>query len=63
MLAAGSNYAYTCKPEDVFAARQADRENISLLMSNHVGIPCVCFKKKWHVKVFKLKWKKATKNF
>ena len=27
MLAAGSNYAYTCKPEDVFAARQADREN------------------------------------
>ena len=26
MLAAGSNYAYTCKPEDVFAARQADRE-------------------------------------
>ncbi|MGK0550996.1 6-phospho-beta-glucosidase [Enterococcus faecalis] len=27
MLAAGSNYAYTCKPEDVWAARKADREN------------------------------------
>ncbi len=30
MLAAGSNYAYTCKPEDVFAARQADREKLFL---------------------------------
>ncbi|WP_071868162.1 6-phospho-beta-glucosidase, partial [Enterococcus moraviensis] len=27
MLAAGTNYAYTCKPEDVWAARKADREN------------------------------------
>ncbi|UUV97939.1 6-phospho-beta-glucosidase [Vagococcus luciliae] len=27
MLAAGANYAYTSKPEDVWAARKADREN------------------------------------
>lgn len=27
MLAAGTNYAYTCKPEDVLAARKADRDN------------------------------------
>jgi len=27
MLAAGANYAYTCKPEDVWAAKKADREN------------------------------------
>ena len=27
MLAGGSNYAYTPKPEDVWAARKADREN------------------------------------
>lgn len=27
MLAAGTNYAYSCKPEDVWAAKQADREN------------------------------------
>ncbi|MFS0941865.1 6-phospho-beta-glucosidase [Enterococcus sp. DIV0182] len=27
MLAAGANYPYTCKPEDVWASRQADREN------------------------------------
>jgi 6-phospho-beta-glucosidase len=27
MLAAGANYAYTCKPEDVWAAKKTDREN------------------------------------
>ncbi|APB30846.1 6-phospho-beta-glucosidase [Vagococcus teuberi] len=27
MLAAGANYAYTSKPEDVWASRKADREN------------------------------------
>ncbi|MHC5229460.1 6-phospho-beta-glucosidase [Enterococcus sp. LJL99] len=27
MLAAGTNYSYTCKPEDVWAAKKADREN------------------------------------
>ena len=27
MLAAGTNYPYTCKPEDVWASRKADREN------------------------------------
>lgn len=27
MLAAGTNYAYSCKPEDVWAAKKADREN------------------------------------
>ena len=27
MLAAGANYAYTCKPEDVWAAKRTDREN------------------------------------
>ncbi|MGB6178757.1 6-phospho-beta-glucosidase [Carnobacterium sp.] len=27
MLAAGHNYPYSCKPEDVFAAQEADREN------------------------------------
>ena len=27
MLAAGTNYAYTCKPEDVWTAKKADREN------------------------------------
>lgn len=27
MLAAGANYAYSCKPEDVLAAKKADREN------------------------------------
>lgn len=27
MLAAGANYSYTCKPEDVWASRKADREN------------------------------------
>jgi 6-phospho-beta-glucosidase len=27
MLAAGLNYPYTCKPEDVFLAQQKDREN------------------------------------
>ena len=27
MLAAGTNYAYTCKPEDVWAAKKSDREN------------------------------------
>lgn len=28
MLAAGKTYAYTCKPEDVFAALQHERENL-----------------------------------
>ena len=37
MLAAGSNYAYTCKPEDVFALDKQIVKIISLLMSNHVG--------------------------
>ena len=27
MLAAGTNYPFTCKPEDVWASRQADHEN------------------------------------
>ncbi|MBO0430136.1 6-phospho-beta-glucosidase [Vagococcus fluvialis] len=27
MLAAGANYAYTCKPEDVWAAKKTEREN------------------------------------
>jgi 6-phospho-beta-glucosidase len=27
MLAAGANYPYSCKPEDVWASRKADREN------------------------------------
>lgn len=28
MLAAGKTYAYTCKPEDVFASIQSDKENL-----------------------------------
>ena len=63
MLAAGSNYAYTCKPEDVFAARQADRENYFFIDVQSRGEYPAYALKKWPVKVFKLKWKKATKNF
>lgn len=63
MLAAGSNYAYTCKPEDVFAARQADRENYFFIDVQSRGEYPAYALKEMAVKVFKLKWKKATKNF
>lgn len=31
MLAAGANYPYTCRPEDVFAALEKDRENYTFV--------------------------------